>query len=80
MDQYGRLQPLGTDFRMTNMLRELSDCIRTMPNATNGDHLHILTIEKKMRTQTVIAKYRTKGRNILCFDRRIPISRDSELI
>lgn len=55
MRQYERSQPLGTDFRMANMLRELSDCIRTMPNA-NGEHLHILTIDTELQTKIVIAR------------------------
>lgn len=54
---------MGTDFRMATMLRELSDCIRTMPNV-NGDHMHILTIENRFQTHIGVDQCRAKGRKL----------------
>lgn len=66
MNQCDRSKALGTDFRMTYMLREMSDCIRTMPNA-NGDHLRILTIENQAPTQVAVAhKRHAIGRDFWC--------------
>lgn len=63
MNQCERRKALRTDFRMKNMLRELSDCVRTMPNA-NGDQLRILTIENQLETQVIVGhKRRARGRD-----------------
>lgn len=62
MSQCERPKALGTEFRMTNMLQEMSDCIRTMSNA-NGDNLCITTIENQLQTHVVVAhKRRARGR------------------
>lgn len=79
MEEYERLRPLGTDFRMANMLRELSDCIRTMPNV-NGDHMHILTVENKFQTQSIVVQHRAKGRNCAADEYTSIPDRDSDLI
>lgn len=67
---------MGTDFRMTHMLREMSECIRTMPTA-NGDQLHIMTIEN--RSQIVVAtnsnQFRVRGRESIAVNSSFILSR-----